>query len=564
MKKIVAFVSILVLSLSSLSVLFVGQAFAAAKTWTGGGADNNMMTAGNWSGGAPSAGDALIFPYGSGASGVPRKSPVNNFPGGTGFDSITFSGSQGASESTDYVISGNSMVLTNGITESTAGAFPFISANVTLGANQTVSAASSGGVELGGAVAIGTHNIIFNDNGGSISLQGNLTGSGTITKNGAGSLSLDGDNSGYSGAITENAGSMYTDSATALGDTTGGTTVNNGSNLSILGCGTSLTVGENITLTGASSSTTGDYPTPKLYTETGCMGGGGNSTENYGIANNTNTVTLSGNIILGSDITFGSGSLTSFTGALSGGFALNLVPGYTAPVVINGSSNSTNTPNGTYNPPVFTKTLSDSQPSNTVLIDANNTIIITGTRSDISVEGGILKGTGTVGIVNLDSGTIAPGLSPGVLNTHDLAFTGGTYQAELGGVTPGLYDQLNVTGAVALGSATTLTPSVLSGFAPKVGTVFTIISNDGSDPVTGTFKGLAEGATVAANGYTFKVSYVGGDGNDVTLTVLSVPPVPNTGLSLAHNDVLPTLMLLCVVVPGLVLAARRTSRSSKR
>ncbi|MEA2163511.1 MAG: hypothetical protein QOK37_1638 [Thermoanaerobaculia bacterium] len=59
-------------------------------------------------------------------------------------------------------------------------------------------------------------------------------------------------------------------------------------------------------------------------------------------------------------------------------------------------------------------------------------------------------------------------------------------------------------------------PRFPSGFG-----VFKIIDNDGTDPVAGTFAGLPEGAEFASgNGQFFRISYVGGDGNDVTLTAL--------------------------------------------
>ena len=59
-----------------------------------------------------------------------------------------------------------------------------------------------------------------------------------------------------------------------------------------------------------------------------------------------------------------------------------------------------------------------------------------------------------------------------------------------------------------------------------------IIKNDLADATGGTFKGLAEGATFTVSGYVFKISYVGGDGNDVVLSVQSVPALPKTGFSL--------------------------------
>ena len=47
---------------------------------------------------------------------------------------------------------------------------------------------------------------------------------------------------------------------------------------------------------------------------------------------------------------------------------------------------------------------------------------------------------------------------------------------------------------------------------------FMIIQNDGTDPVVGTFAGLAQGATIVQGGMRFRISYDGGTGNDVVLT----------------------------------------------
>jgi C1A family cysteine protease/subtilisin-like proprotein convertase family protein len=73
---------------------------STARTWDGGGADNNWTTAANWSDNvAPVAGDQLVF------GGATRTSPYNNFTAGTTFDSITFA-------SGGFTLSGNSVKLT--------------------------------------------------------------------------------------------------------------------------------------------------------------------------------------------------------------------------------------------------------------------------------------------------------------------------------------------------------------------------------------------------------------------------------------------------------------------
>jgi hypothetical protein len=52
------------------------------------------------------------------------------------------------------------------------------------------------------------------------------------------------------------------------------------------------------------------------------------------------------------------------------------------------------------------------------------------------------------------------------------------------------------------------------------GTVFTVISNTGASPISGTFSNLADGGTITVGSNTFQANYEGGDGNDLTLTVV--------------------------------------------
>jgi hypothetical protein len=52
-----------------------------------------------------------------------------------------------------------------------------------------------------------------------------------------------------------------------------------------------------------------------------------------------------------------------------------------------------------------------------------------------------------------------------------------------------------------------------------VGTVFTLIENDGNDAVSGTFANSKQGATLNFFSLAVQIAYDGGDGNDVTLTL---------------------------------------------
>jgi hypothetical protein len=176
-------------------------------------------------------------------------------------------------------------------------------------------------------------------------------------------------------------------------------------------------------------------------------------------------------------------------------------------------------------------------------------------------KSGILKGTGSMkGVTLRDGGTIAPGNSPGVLSTGDLAFEkGGVYEFEMAGDEAGKYDQINVTGTVKIGDGT-LKTVLLDKFTPGQGKSYIIINNDGTDVVDGTFLGLAEGATVNVGdkGY-FTISYKGGDGNDVTLTTL--PGVGNAGDPIDTGRIA-AFSVMTIIAIALSVKTKRRIRSS--
>ncbi len=153
----------------------------------------------------------------------------------------------------------------------------------------------------------------------------------------------------------------------------------------------------------------------------------------------------------------------------------------------------------------------------------------------VTGAGAALGGTGTInGTVSVAAaGFLSPGNSPGILNVGDTTLTAGsTFEVEITGNTPGVggYDQLNVTGFVVIDTgAPGVTLSSLfpaPPYTPQLGDQYVIINNDDSDLVTGTFAGLPEGATINADFggslYSGVISYVGGDGNDVVITVITV------------------------------------------
>jgi hypothetical protein len=112
---------------------------------------------------------------------------------------------------------------------------------------------------------------------------------------------------------------------------------------------------------------------------------------------------------------------------------------------------------------------------------------------------------------------ISPGNSPGILTMGSLSMTAAvTLRVQLYGSIAGAeHSQLAVTGTVTLGGATLQTV----GGGLSIGTAFTIIANDAADAVTGTFAGLAQGATITAGTVQYQINYLGDTGNDVVLTV---------------------------------------------
>ncbi len=86
------------------------------------------------------------------------------------------------------------------------------------------------------------------------------------------------------------------------------------------------------------------------------------------------------------------------------------------------------------------------------------------------------------------------------------------------------YRQLNIAGSVNL---TGLDLGLTGSHTPVAGQTFTIIDNDGSDAITGTFNGLAQGATLPnflGSGLNATISYTGGDGNDAVIAINNTNP----------------------------------------
>jgi hypothetical protein len=279
-----------------------------------------------------------------------------------------------------------------------------------------------------------------------------------------------------------------------------------------------------------------------LIVVSGAVTGTGGTAIAFDNTSSSNTVDLKpGATITGSLVGSGNDDTVRLSGVSgSGSFDLNKIAGgFSSLTKVEGS---TWTVTGTFDDP------------NAATIVVNGALLVNGTiaggvtvgtsfTETLPVPPPVLGGTGSVGNVLVqDKGILAPGVGAGTLTvTGNLTMSAGSIlNIEIGGGGAGQFDVLNVngtatdTGAIELGAAT-LTGSLISGFTPSLGQVFKIIDNAGSDAIGSPFNGISEGAAVNFAGRTFTVSYVGGDGNDVTLTAVGNGAPGLTGLGPTTN-----------------------------
>jgi autotransporter-associated beta strand protein len=146
----------------------------------------------------------------------------------------------------------------------------------------------------------------------------------------------------------------------------------------------------------------------------------------------------------------------------------------------------------------------------------------------VQVNGGILGGNGIIGgavVVGTGEGSgavIGPGRNTAVAGTFTIQKNvtlkpDATYWVTLNSNAPAA-DKLTARGVKIHGAQIVLRDRGTTMLAP--GTVFTVINNTAQTPISGTFNNLPDGGTITVGSNTFQTSYTGGDGNDLTLTVV--------------------------------------------
>jgi hypothetical protein len=133
--------------------------------------------------------------------------------------------------------------------------------------------------------------------------------------------------------------------------------------------------------------------------------------------------------------------------------------------------------------------------------------------------GGLLgKGTLNNAVNNVD-GFVRPGPISGVLTVNGNYSQGpnALFVPEMKGTTAADFTQMQVNGTATLGGL--LQPIV--NYNATVGDTFDVLKSNG---ISGAFSNVSEGGSVTVNGTTFSVTYKGGTGHDVVLTVTTVMP----------------------------------------
>lgn len=158
--------------------------------------------------------------------------------------------------------------------------------------------------------------------------------------------------------------------------------------------------------------------------------------------------------------------------------------------------------------------------------------------SPIRVNSGTLGGSGgtsksvTVGnAAGVNDSFISPGKPIGGFGALDgISFlSDGNFNVEINSSTR-LCDKIVASG-VTINSNSRLTVSDLGIGTMPVNTQFVIIDNISSSPISGTFLGFANGSAFTIGANRFQVSYSGGTGNDLVLTV-----VPNNAIPVFQSD----------------------------
>lgn len=438
------------------------------RIWDGGGVGALFSNPANWEGDvAPQDGDSILFPT---SLTAPDNLATNDM-------AIRFEQLQCASSGTGMTLRGNPLFLSGGIIATQSGGALTVFNRISFTGPAAIQTAD-GNVVLQGSVTNGGTDLTITGGAGRVEIHGVLSGEGGLVVDSIGGALLSNGNI-YQGTTRLLRGTVQIGAPGSLGDNTSGPTFIGGG--VVLSVAATRLFESSIVLTGRVSF--GTLNTSNVLTafefagsNASLLAGPAAPVQFFGPWTGSEAQLDQGDFILNS------------SHSVAGGITV----GNRGRFFANGSGNSDIT-----------------------LGQAANQV-------------GQLGGTGRAGrvTVTIGRGRVAPGNSPGVLTTSNVVFTGVTTNTfELNGLSAGInYDQLRVNGTVSLGGARL---EIILGFTPAAGDKLVLIDNDGNDPINGTYADLPEDSLIAAGAHVFRITYVGGNGNDVVLTAVEGVFVPS-------------------------------------
>ncbi|MBA4138342.1 MAG: hypothetical protein C0518_13605 [Opitutus sp.] len=454
------------------------------KTWDGGsGSSNNWSVGANWSGDtAPVSGFSLKLAF----AGNTRLAPVMN--GSYSVNTVRFEADAGAYSIT---ASGGGSTLTFG------GSVPSI---IQLSAQaQTIDV----------PIALNSTTIIETTGAGALTLAGELSGTGGITKVGDNTLILSGGNS-YAGATTINAGTVVLRHSTALGATSSGTSVNAAATLRLEN---NITVGaEALALDGALRNASGANAFGGAISGSGSIFVDGGTLSLTGTAANTysgTTLVNAGQLDLGktAGITAVAGDITVGDGTNAATLRLvnsNQIGDAANIVLANGTT--------VFNLNGRTETIGSLASSNSLasVVLGNGGSLITGGNNSSTTFAGVISGSGAVtkegagtftvsgantytGATAVNAGTLIVRNSAGLGTTGSgtTVASGATLQLE-NNVTVGA-EALTLNGTLRSASGTNAFGGAISGSGG-------VVLDAGTLTLNGTAANTFTGATTVTSG----------------------------------------------------------------
>ncbi len=486
------------------------------RTWSGGApADLLWSSAANWSpAGVPTAGSILNF----GGVATADVATVNDIGGN--FSEIRFTGTVGGFNISPQTLGGNPLTLGDGITASHSGAACTVSNNLILGDNQTFSLTGAANLVVGAGTSLALNGFDLTarcepSNGTpQLNLDAGISGTGSLTKTGDGRVQMGGVglNNAYTGTTTVQEGELRLTRTTIIAPNNcipGALVIGSAPIVPATTASVTSTQNEKIADTAAVTvNATGSF-----------LPGGnetiGSLTINGGTVNaGTRTLTINGALTANSTTSIPAGAI-NFGGTpsinVAAGTTLTISPAINSFAALSKTGPGKVIINGVFSQPAFTISAGT--------VEMNGDASQTGTFTLQS--GGTVSGEGFIETLSASAGGIVEPLAASTLEVN--TFTGGSTAIFRPDISTSSTASMLDASTINLGSMK-LDPVLTT--AAVVGDVYVILSKPGSAvPVATRFTTMA-GVVLAPNDILklalghFRISYSGGDGNDITLTAV--------------------------------------------